>query len=115
MTTVRRIGAAVLASLCGLIAVAPTAGALAATHFSVAAPSLATAGVPFTVTVTAQDITNATDTAYAGTVTLSSSDPAAILPQAYTFKASDHGARTFTVTLNTPGQQTITATSGDTP
>jgi hypothetical protein len=43
-------------------------------------------------------------------VTLSSTDPAAVLPPAYTFTAADQGTHTFSVTLNTAPHQTITAT-----
>jgi hypothetical protein len=51
-----------------------------ATHFSVSAPAVATAGTPFVFTVTALDGANTTDTAYAGTVHFTSSDGAATLP-----------------------------------
>src|SRR5262249_43431953 len=44
------------------------------------------------------------------TVHFSSSDPHAILPQSYTFTASDAGSHTFTAALHTVGPQTITVT-----
>jgi len=47
---------------------------------------------------------------YTGTVHFTSSDAAAILPADYTFTATDAGAHTFSFTLNTLGNQTITAT-----
>ena len=82
--------------------------ALAATHFSLAAPSSAIAGTPFDVTVTALDPYNNVDTAYSGTVTLTSSDR---YPQAldYRFSANDSGTHTFNLTLDTAGTQKLTA------
>jgi hypothetical protein len=86
----------------------------AATHLAVGAPLDATAGSPFTVTVTAQDAYNNTATGYRGTVGFTSSDPTASLPGSYTFLAGDAGTHAFTngVTLNTTGAQTITVTDG---
>jgi hypothetical protein len=75
-------------------------------------PSPIHAGVPGTITVTAQDTSGATLTGYRGTVHFISSDPRAQLPNDYTFTAADNGVHTFTngVTLNTPGTQSITVT-----
>jgi uncharacterized repeat protein (TIGR01451 family) len=81
-----------------------------ATHFSVVAPGAATQGVSFNFTVTALDVGNNTVTGYTGTVHLSSSDVAATLPGNYTFTAGNSGTATFSATLATPGNQTITAT-----
>ncbi|MFN8471225.1 MAG: choice-of-anchor Q domain-containing protein [Anaerolineae bacterium] len=85
---------------------------VAVTKFAVSAPSGATQGSPFTVTVTAQDPNNATVGGYRGTVHFTSSDTAATLPSDYTFTSGDAGVHTFTsgVTLNTLGGQTVTAT-----
>ena len=47
---------------------------------------------------------------YAGSVQFSSSDPQAALPAPYTFQTTDKGEHIFSVTFNTPGQQTLTAT-----
>ena len=80
-----------------------------ATHFSVTAPASATTGSPFSVTVTALAASNATATGYVGTVHFTSSS-AGTLPADYTFVAGDNGSHTFSVTLNSPGPQTITAT-----
>jgi hypothetical protein len=67
-------------------------------------------GSPISVTVTAQDAYNNSATGYTGTVSLTSSDTAATFaPNPYTFMAGDNGLHTFSVTLNTPGSQTITA------
>src|SRR5258708_26066456 len=82
-----------------------TAGA--ATHFSVSAPASATAGVAFSFTVTALDALNNTAMGYAGTVHFTSSDGAAVLPANSTLVS---GAGTFSATLKTAGNQTITAT-----
>ena len=51
-------------------------------------------------------------TGYGGTVHFKSSDPTAIVPANYTFQPSDNGTHTFTVTLKTSGNQTVTV--GDT-
>src|SRR5258706_143026 len=79
----------------------------AATHFSVSAPASATAGSSFSFTVTALDVGNATATGYAGTVHFTSTDGAASLPINSTLV---NGVGTFSATLNTAGNQTITAT-----
>ena len=87
---------------------------VAVAHFlvSVTAANPQVAGVPFTVTLTAQDALNHTLTNYAGTVTFSSGDPQATLPPDYSFTASDMGVHTFPngATLFTAGTQDITAT-----
>jgi hypothetical protein len=69
-----------------------------------------TAGVPFQVTVTAQDANGNVITDYTGTVSFSSSDQKASLPASYTFTAGDQGSHSFAVTLASAGSQTITAT-----
>src|SRR5262249_48063957 len=75
------------------------------------APRITGPGVPFNVTVLALTRQGAPDAAFVGTVQLTSSDPAAALPGAYTFTAADNGTHTFSVTLNTySATQTITAT-----
>jgi hypothetical protein len=79
-------------------------------HLAVAAAPTVAAGVPFTVTVTAQDAFNNTVTGYAGTVHFTSTDPQAVLPADYTFATGDVGTRQFSgVILDTLGNQTITA------
>jgi len=71
-----------------------------------------TAGDVESVTVTAQDTDGVTRTDYTGTITFTSSDAAASLPANYTFVSGDEGVHTFTngVTLNTSGEQSVTAT-----
>ncbi|MDY3554722.1 FG-GAP-like repeat-containing protein [Gemmata sp. JC717] len=83
---------------------------VAPTSFAVTAPAGATAGQPVTVTVTARDAGGATLTGFAGTVLLTSTDGLAILPVAVTFAPADQGVKIVTVTFNTPGAQTVTAT-----
>jgi photosystem II stability/assembly factor-like uncharacterized protein/streptogramin lyase len=81
----------------------------AATHFVITAPATATAGVAFTITVTAEDAYGNTATSYRGTVQLSSTVPlATLLPKIYAFTATSRGEHSFTVTLWTTGKQTIT-------
>jgi hypothetical protein len=85
-------------------------GAAAAKLF-MTVTSIATVGVPFAVTARAIDQwgNNAAD--YAGTVTFTSTDPAATLPGAYAYGPADTAQHTFTgVILRTPGAQQITAT-----
>ena len=65
-----------------------------------------------TATVTAVDSNGNTVTTFTGTVSLASTDPAATLPAAYSFTASDAGTHTFPLTLNTGGTFAVTATSG---
>jgi hypothetical protein len=79
-------------------------------HFNITSPANQTAGVSFSVTVTALDANNNVASNYAQTVHFTSTDPAAGLPANYTFVTADHGVHTFTVTLKTAGSQTVTAT-----
>jgi uncharacterized repeat protein (TIGR01451 family) len=88
-----------------------TVGAAAATRFSVSAPTNATAGSPFNFTVTALDQFNNTATGYAGTVQFSSTDGQAILPPNSTLT---NGTGTFSATLKSIGNRTITATDTST-
>jgi hypothetical protein len=82
-------------------------------HLFLSAPDSALAGMPFPLTVIAQDAFNNTVTGYGGTIHLDTSDPLAVFPPDYTFGADDAGAHTFTITLGTPGEQTISATDID--
>ena len=79
-----------------------------------AAPTTATAGTPFTVTVTAT-IQGQRDTIINSVIRFTSSDPLAVLPPDYGFTAADTGSHTWTngFILNTPGRQTISATMFD--
>jgi hypothetical protein len=93
-------------SLTGSSADVPVAAA-GADHFTASAPAAATAGSPFTVTVTALDAFGNTATGYRGTVRLTSNDARAVLPASGGLPG---GVGTFTVTLKTSGGWTLTAT-----
>jgi hypothetical protein len=73
-------------------------------------PRVTLVGAPVTYTLTVTNPSGQVDPNYAGTVQFTSSDPAAALPPPHTFTAGDQGVYTFTVTLNTAGNQTVTAT-----
>ena len=77
------------------------------THFVVNAPPSATAGTPFNVVVTATDDNGNTVTGYSGTVQFTSTDGSAVLPANSTLT---NGTGTFSVTLNSDLNQTVTAT-----
>ena len=78
--------------------------------FSFSTPGSATAGTSFNVTVTATDAYGNTTSGYTGTVHFTSSDGQAVLPSNYAFVGGDAGAHTFSATLKTSGNQTVTAT-----
>lgn len=84
--------------------------------FDITAPSSATAGSPFTITVTAMVGANR-DTVINSSIHFTSSDGAAVLPPDYYFTANDAGSHTFIngVTLMTDGSQTITGTDVGAP
>ncbi len=92
-----------------------TVKAAAANSFAVAFPASTTAGVAQSLTLTALDAFGNVATGYLGKVTFSSSDAQAVLPAAYSFTSKDAGVHTFSVTLRTPGTQSVTvqdATNG---
>ena len=72
------------------------------------APSTATAGAPFSVTVNVLS-QGKPDTVINSPIHFTSSDPAAVLPPDYYFTPADAGSHTWTngFTLSTPGKQTI--------
>jgi hypothetical protein len=76
------------------------------TQLSLSAPSSATAGTSFNVTITAQDSGGHTTTGFSGTVTLASSAGADISPTTVNLSA---GTATIPVTLTAAGNQTLTA------
>jgi hypothetical protein len=83
----------------------------AAHRLGLTLPATVSAFAAVPVTVTALNGT-ATDTAFTGTVTLSSStDRLAGMPAAYTFTGPDAGVHVFSVTLRHTGPQTIAASS----
>jgi hypothetical protein len=82
-------------------------------HLAITLPAATVgAGTPFTFTVTALDSVDAVVPTYIGRVQISTSDPSATLPATGTLV---RGVGKFTVTFNTTGGQTITAsdTVGD--
>ncbi len=87
----------------GNITVSPAA----ASHFTVVAPAAETAGTSFSFNVTAFDPFNNLVTGYAGTVAFTSTDAQASLPGNMTLT---NGVGTFSATLKTSGNQTITVT-----
>jgi hypothetical protein len=81
-----------------------------ATHFTVSAPTSVGAGTTCNVTVRAVDQNGNVSIGYTGTVHLTSSDLAAVLPPDAVLTA---GVGTFHVVLNTLGNQTVTATDAN--
>src|SRR5207302_1165680 len=70
-----------------------------------------TAGVPFSITVTAKDAYNNVATGYLGSVGFSGGGTGATLPGTHAFTAGDAGAHNFGgVILTQAGTRTITAT-----
>src|SRR5262249_22693050 len=96
------------------------------------AAALLVSGFPFSIpvgaqgplTITAVDQFGGTVSGYRGTIHFTTPDSLAAfadnngiaLPgNNYTFTAADNGVHTFSITLNTPGTQSITATDTVTP
>ncbi|MGD9101711.1 MAG: hypothetical protein PVF45_14615, partial [Anaerolineae bacterium] len=79
--------------------------------FTLTAPSLQQAGVPFSVTLSAYDIADNLKTDYTGVVSFTSSDPQAVLPSDDGTGWSE-GAKDFEFELRTTGPQTYTAHDG---
>jgi ELWxxDGT repeat protein len=85
--------------------------AAAASILVVSGPSSVTAGVAFSISVTAKDAYGNVATSYRGTVHFTSTDSKAKLPANYTFTAADNGTHTFSgLVLKTKGNQTISIT-----
>jgi hypothetical protein len=82
----------------------------AAVGLSVTADASNPAGSPLAVTVTALTEAGTVATGYVGTVHFTSTDPAANLPDNYTFTAADNGTHTFDVTFHSLGNRTLTVT-----
>ncbi len=78
------------------------------------APSTATAGAPFTVTVNVI-YQRKPDTLINSRIHFTSSDPSAVLPPDYYFNSADGGSHTWTdgFTLSTAGSQTISGSIFD--
>lgn len=80
----------------------------AASKFVLNVPSNITAGSPFSIKVTALDAYGNTVKNYFGTVHFANTAGIAGLPADYTFDGSDAGSHSFTLTLSTTGNQTLT-------
>jgi FG-GAP-like repeat len=81
----------------------------AATHFKLTLTSTkATAGSPFTATLSVLDAHNHPDTTYRGTVHFTSTSATASLPADYTFTSADQGVHSFPVTLDQAGIRLLT-------
>ncbi|MBM4012197.1 MAG: hypothetical protein FJ286_12590 [Planctomycetes bacterium] len=96
----------------GNIVGSATAAVVAApvlSSFTVRLPRTVLTGVPVTVALSAVDATGRPVWGYSGTVSLTSTDAAAVLPATVTFVNGRAYAR---VTFKTLGEQSITATSG---
>ena len=78
------------------------------TQLAVIAPGAATKGTAFNFTVTAEDAYGNTETGNSDSLTFTSTDGAATLPGSG--QHLTNGTGTFSATLNTNGNQTITAT-----
>jgi hypothetical protein len=70
-------------------------------------PATAVAGAAFNITVNVLDAFGNLAGDYTGTVQFTSTDPQAVLPANYTFTTADGGSHTFSVTLQTAGNQTV--------
>ncbi len=81
----------------------------AAAAFGLTLPTQITAGTPFTSKLTVTDAYGNGVRNYFGTVHFSTSAASAGLPADYTFTPADAGVHTFTLTLNTSGNQTLSA------
>jgi hypothetical protein len=82
-------------------------------HFEFVAPSQVNSGDLFSMTVEAIKPGGGIDTDYQGTVTFTSTDGRAVLPDPYTFTADDAGQHTFdNVSLISGGNRSITASDG---
>jgi hypothetical protein len=93
-------------ALTGLATLPVIAGA--ATQLILTVPVTTVASSPIAVTVTAKDAYGNLATGYTGTVHFSSSDAKAVLPANYTFTTANAGLASFSATLVTLGNETLT-------
>jgi uncharacterized repeat protein (TIGR01451 family) len=99
-------------SITGALAKPITVTPAAVDGLTVSSSATTAAGQQEMVTVSAVDAFGNVNPGYRGTVTLSSTDPAAQLAGHHTFTAKDAGKHGFAVTFKTAGLQTITAVDG---
>ncbi len=105
LTATDTVSATITGSQTGITVNSGSATSFTVSGFS-ATPNAGTAG---SVTVTAKDVYGNTDTVFAGTVVITSSDLQAVLPSS---SGLGSGVGSFNVTLKTAGSRSITATSG---
>ena len=89
-------------------------GVVALGRIAVVTPAAAVAGVAFNFTVSAKDASGNSLPNYVGTVHFTSSDHSALLPNDYTFTATDGGVHVFSAALQTVGTQSLSATDAGT-
>lgn len=92
---------------CGAASAPPLHPQQVTTQFSVSSSRLAVVGVPFHITLTALDASGNQVPGYSGTVHFTSSDTKAVLPGDSILPFGDS---VFSVTFETTGSQTVTAT-----
>lgn len=78
-----------------------------ATHFGISVAGSPIIGNSVAVTVSALDAFGNVSSGYRGSMTLRSSDAAAVLPASYAFRNNDAGVHTFNVTFQTAGVQSL--------
>lgn len=104
------------AALLGVLAPAGVSSTAAGARLSVRAPSTATAGTPFNVTVTVLNKRGRPNTAFTGAVTLTTSDKKGVVPRRYTFAKRDKGRHVFKgVVLKTAATQQVNAATVKAP
>src|SRR5919202_2113836 len=64
-------------------------------HLALNAPTIVSGGTPFSINFRAEDVYGNAATGYGSTVSFTSSDPDAVLPQPYRLQSTDVGAKNF--------------------
>jgi hypothetical protein len=84
-------------------------------HFVLSGPASASSGAAFNIYVEAQTAGGVMDPGYRGTATFASTAGSCVLPDPYTFDASDGGNNIFSFQIITPGVQDIFVSDADDP
>src|SRR5205823_1138114 len=103
------------ALITGSQAVLSVTAAAASTLLVSGLPASTTAGAAETDILTSPTRRSSDLKSYTGTIHFTSTDSQAALPADYTFVSADNGAHSFSVTLNTIGTQSVTATDQTKP
>jgi hypothetical protein len=111
ITATDAASAGILGSQSGISVVATATPSFVVSRF----PTVTTAGVVQSFTVTAYNADGTKATGYRGTVHFTSGDGQAALPGDYTFTAGDAGTHPFTAALKMAGTQYITVTDTANP